>query len=189
MLSSCYKIIFGLLTKHATNHLITIDVVSIDQKGTMWNKACPWCNCTYGWAGNGSKGTSGRSHRYGSETQSLQICHPELFFHGQKNTAVTAGLGLLDVAQVPAGETPSRRQGKHLWRALGSEGDPPCSSEMTLEQGQGTAGSPVVREQEQRIPRGKGETAASKTSKDNTWAKPWWLRQLKSQDCFKQLQL
>lgn len=35
MLSSCYKIIFGLLTKHATNHLITIDVVSIDQKGTM----------------------------------------------------------------------------------------------------------------------------------------------------------
>lgn len=177
MLSSCYKIIFGLLTKPATNHLITIHVVSIDQKGTTWNKACQWCNCTYGWAGNGSKDTFGRSHRYGPETQSLQICSAELSFHGQKNTAVTAGLGPSDVPQVPAGETPSRRQGKHLWRALGGEGDPPCSSEMTLEQGQGTAALPWCEKRNRGFR--KGETAASKTSKDNTCCKTLMVKTIK----------
>lgn len=177
MPSSSYKIIFGLLTKPATNHLLTIHVVSVDQKGATWNKACQWCNCTYGWAGNGSKDTSGRSHRYGPESQSLQICYPELSFLWQ-NTVAVAGLGLSDVAEVPAGTTPSRKQGKHLWRALGSQGDPPCSSGMALEQCLGTAGSPMVREEEQRIPRGKWETAARRLLKITHAAKPRWLRQL-----------
>lgn len=181
--------IFGLLTKPATSHLITIYVVCIDQKGTFRNKACQWCNCTYGWAENGSKDTCGRSHRYGPETQSLQTWCPEVSFHWQKNTVVTAGLGVSDVAQVPAGIIHSRSQGKHFWRALGSEGIPPCSFEMTLVQCQGTAGSPAVREAEQRIPRGKRETAANKTFKHNICCKTPMVKTIKSQDCFKQLQL
>lgn len=108
-------------------------------------------------------------------------------FH--KNTVVTAGLGVSDVAQVPAGIIHSRSQGKHFWRALGSEGIPPCSFEMTLVQCQGTAGSPVVREVEQRILCGKRETAANKTFKDNICCKTPMVKTIKSQDCFKQLQL
>lgn len=168
-----------------TCYLITIHVVSIDQKGASRNKACQWCNCTYGWAENGSKDTFGRSHRYGPGTQSLQIWYPEVSFHWQKNAAITAGLGVSDVAQVPAGIIHSRRQGKH-WE---SEGAPPCSFEMPLGQCQGTAGSPVAWEVEQRIPRGKWETAANKTFKDNVCCKTPTVKTIKSQDCFKQLQL
>lgn len=108
---------------------------------------------------------------------SLQICSAELSFHGQKNTAVTAGLGPSDVVQVPAGETPSRRQGKHLWRALGSKGDPPCSFEMTLEQCQGTAALPWYEKGNRGFH--KGETAASKTSKDNTCCKTLMVKTIK----------
>lgn len=178
MLSSCYKMIFGLLTKPDTNHLIPIHVVSADQKGTLRKKACQWSNCTYSWAGNVSKDPSGRSHRYGPETQSLQIGYPEVSFHWQKNAAVAAGLGVSDVAQVPAGITPSRRHGEHFWRVLGREGAPPCSFGMTLVQCQATAGSPVAREVQQRIPCGKWKLQPTRLLKMIYAAKLWWLRQL-----------
>lgn len=181
MLSSCYKMIFGLLTKPATWSLFFID-----QKGTSRNKACQWCNCTYGWAENGSKDTFGRSHQEDmGQGPSPSRSDIQVSFHWQKNAAVAAGLGVSDVAQVLAGIIHSRRQGKH-WE---SEGAPPCSFEMPLGQCQGTADSPVAWEVEQRIPRGKWETAANKTFKDNICCKTPTVKTIKSQDCFKQFQL
>lgn len=45
----CYKMIFGLLTKPATNDLITTHIV-FHQKDTLGNKAHQQCNYTYCWA-------------------------------------------------------------------------------------------------------------------------------------------